>query len=202
MKEAVDLNGIRIIAVSGKIGAGSTTLARHLAKQLCWKHIEGGEIFWEAVRKKMDLDPKETNLRPDEEDELFDKQLKNILHHDQHIVLETKLAGFNAQTIEGVFKILVICEDKEGVDQVGIRIDRLVNREKIPVEDAKEEVVEREKNDIEKWRKLYVNGDPNWVYWNKGYYDLVINTYNHNQDEAFELSLKALGYKNPVIISE
>lgn len=195
MKEPVQLPNTRIIAVSGKIGAGSTTLARHIAKTLSWKHIEGGEIFWEAVRKRMDLDPKETNLRPDEEDELFDKQLKNILRHDQHIVLETKLAGFNAYGIDGVFKILVICEDKEGVDQMGIRIDRLVNREKIPVEEAKEEVVEREKNDIEKWRKLYANGDPNWVYWNKEYYDLVINTYNLNQDEAFEKALNAIGYK-------
>lgn len=202
MKEPVNLDGIRIIAVSGKIGAGSTTLARHLAKLLSWKHIEGGEIFWEAVRKKMDLDPKDTNLRPDVEDELFDKQLKNILHHDRHIVLETKLAGFNAQGIDGVFKILVICEDKEGVDQVGIRIDRLVNREKIPVEDAKEEVVERERNDIAKWRKLYANADPNWAYWDKSYYDLVVNTYNHNQDEAFELVLDAIGYPDRAKRSE
>lgn len=202
MKEPVQLDNTRIIAVSGKIGAGSTTLAKHLAKALSWKHIEGGEIFWEAVRKKMDLDPKDTNLRPDEEDELFDKQLKNILHHDRHIVLETKLAGFNAQGIDGIFKILVICEDKEGNDQPGIRIDRLVNREKIPVEEAKEEVVERERNDIAKWRKLYANDDASWVYWDKDYYDLVINTYNHNQDEAFEIALSAIGYKGTPSISE
>lgn len=202
MKEPVQLPNTRIIAVSGKIGAGSTTLARHLAKALSWKHIEGGEIFWEAVRKRMDLLPKDTNLRPDEEDELFDKQLKNILHHDRHIVLETKLAGFNAQGIDGIFKILVICEDKNGDDQPGIRIDRLVNREKIPVDEAKEEVVEREKNDIAKWQKLYANGDPNWAYWNKSYYDLVINTYNHNQEEAFQMALNAIGYDTASKMSE
>lgn len=195
MKEPQDLQNIRIIAVSGKIGAGSTTLAKSLAKHFGWKHLEGGEIFWEAVRKKMDLLPKDTNLRPDEEDELFDQQLKKILAHDKHIVLETKLAGFNAQGIEGIFKILILCEDRDGVDQVNVRIDRLVNREGIAVSDAKEEVLEREKNDLAKWRKLYANNDEDWVYWKNEYYDLVINTFSHNQDDTFQIALDAIAKK-------
>src|SRR5438067_1120956 len=103
MKDPVNLPNTRIITVSGRIGAGSTTLAKSLARTLNWKHIEGGEIFWEAVRKKMGLEPKDTNLRPDEEDMLFDEQLKKILNEDQHIVLETKLAGFNGQGITSIF---------------------------------------------------------------------------------------------------
>lgn len=192
MKEPQDIPGIRIIAVSGKIGAGSTTLAKHLAKHFGWKHLEGGEIFWEAVRKRLDLLPKDTNLRPDEEDELFDKQLKEILAHDKHIILETKLAGFNAQGIDGIFKILIVCEDRDGVDQMNVRIDRLVNREGIPVQEAKEEVLEREKNDLEKWRKLYADNDQDWVYWKKEYYDLVINTFSHNPDETFHTAREAI----------
>lgn len=192
MKEPQDISGIRIIAVSGKIGAGSTTLAKGIAKHFGWKHLEGGEIFWEAVRKRMDLSPKDTNLRPDEEDRLFDEQLKKILTHDKHIVLETKLAGFNAQGIDGIFKVLVLCEDREGKDQMNVRIDRLVNRERIPVQEAKEEVLEREKNDIAKWRKLYASDEDDWVYWKKEYYDLVINTYMNNQDETLRMALEAI----------
>jgi len=192
MREPTEIPDIRVIAVSGKIGAGSTTLAKGIAKHFGWKHLEGGEIFWEAVRKRMDLSPKDTNLRPDEEDRLFDEQLKNILTNDKHIVLETKLAGFNAQGIEGVFKILILCEDKDGNDQMNVRIDRLVNRERIPVQEAKEEVLEREKNDISKWRKLYAGEDNDWVYWKKEYYDLVINTYMNNQDETLRVALDAL----------
>jgi CMP/dCMP kinase len=189
-----ELPGVRIITVSGRIGAGSTSLAKTLAKLFGWKHLEGGEIFWEAVRKRMGLDPKDTNLRPDDEDKLFDEQLKKILREDKHIVLETKLAGFNAQGIDGIFKILVICEDHQGSDQTAIRIDRLVNRERIPVDDAKSEVMEREHNDIEKWRKLYANGDPNWQYFDRKYYDLVINTYDHNAEESVRLALEALHF--------
>lgn len=198
MREPQDIKDIRVIAVSGKIGAGSTTLAKGIAKHFSWKHLEGGEIFWEAVRKRMDLSPKDTNLRPDEEDKLFDEQLKKILTHDKHIVLETKLAGFNAQDIDGIFKILVLCEDREGNDQMNVRIDRLVNRERIPVQEAKEEVLEREKNDIAKWRKLYAEGDNDWVYWKPEYYDLVINTYTNNQDETLEMALDAIEKRSRV----
>ncbi len=180
------MSKIRIITISGRIGAGSTTLARNLAKHLNWKHIEGGEIFWEAVRKKMGLAPEETHLRPDEEDVLFDQQLKKILAEDEKIVLETKLAGYNSQGLDDVFRILVVCNDKNETDQTQIRIDRLVNREGISVDEAKNEVNEREKNDLEKWRKLYANGDSNWVYFDEKYYDLVINTFASNSDQALK----------------
>jgi cytidylate kinase len=103
-----------------------------------------------------------------------------------------KLAGFNAQGIPGVFKILVVCTDQQGNDQTAIRIDRIVNREGISVEEAKVEVSKREENDLAKWRKLYAKNDPNWVYFNTSYYDLVINTYDHNQQESLRLALSAL----------
>lgn len=191
MNKPIDLPGIRIITISGRIGAGSTSLAKHLAETFSWKRIEGGDIFWEAVRKKMNLAPKDTKLRPDEEDLLFEEKQKHILQNDSHVVLESKLAGFCAQGIENVFKIAVICEDEQG-DKTDIRIDRLVNREGISVDDAKAEVLEREKNDLTKWRKLYANGDESWFYWDNKYYDLVVNTYSHNKEESLQLVLEAL----------
>src|SRR5579885_729813 len=139
MNTPIILPHIRIITVSGRIASGSTTLAKKLAHHLSWKHIEGGEIFWEAVRNKLGLAEKDTNLRPDSEDELFDAQLKKILKEDKNIVLETKLAGFNAQGVNDIFKILVLCTDAAGNDQTQIRIDRLVNREHISIQEAKKE---------------------------------------------------------------
>ena len=195
MAPPIEIPNIRIITVSGRIASGSTTLAKHLAEKLNWRLLEGGEIFWEAVRKKMGLAEKDTNLRPDQEDELFDAKLKQILNEEDHIVLETKLAAFNAQGIERIFKILVLCE-REGEDQPRIRIDRLINREAISVEEAKEEVLHREQSDLEKWRKLYANFDPNWFYWDKKYYDLVINTYDKNANETFQTALNALGLES------
>ena len=189
----IDLPNIRIITVSGRIASGSTTLAKKLASVLNWRHVEGGEVFWEAVRQRMGLDPKDTALRPDDEDKAFEDYQKKLLAQDQHIVLETKLAGFNAQQISGVFKILVVCTDFAGHDQTNIRIDRLVNREGMSIDKAKEEVLVREKNDIEKWQRLYANNNHTWVYWDDRYYDLVINTYSHDQQKTLDIALEAIG---------
>ena len=188
-----DLNDIRNITVSGRIASGSTTLAKNLADTLGWRHVEGGDIFWERVRSRLGLDPKDTDKRPDDEDKVFDEELKKMLTDEKNLILETKLAGFNAQNIPGVFKILVVCEDSAGEDHMDIRIDRLINREQQSLDSAKQEVIEREKNDIDKWRRIYANGDENWIYWDRKYYDFVVNTYSHNADESLSLVLEQLG---------
>lgn len=191
-KEPIHLQNVRIITISGRIASGSTTLGHKLAAILGWRHVEGGEVFWETLRSKMGVSDKDTHLRIDKEDEDFDASLKKILKEGKDLILETKLAGFNAQGIPGVFKIAVICEDEDGNDKADIRIDRLINREKISIEQAKEEVLEREINDLGKWRRLYANGDQSWNYWDKKYYDLVINTYSHNQDETLKITLEKI----------
>lgn len=182
----------RLISISGRIASGSTTLAKKIAHALRWKRMEGGEIFWEAVRSKLGLDEKDTGLRPDEEDKVFDASLKDILQHKDHMVVETKLAGFIAKNMQDVFRILVICVDSDGVDQTNIRIDRLVNREQMTIAEAKEEVLVREHSDVEKWRRLYANNDKHWTYWDKKYYNLVINTYSHDPDEALAYVLETI----------
>lgn len=184
----------RLITVSGRIASGSTTLAKKLAHALRWKRIEGGDIFWEAVRTKLGLDAKDTGLRPDEEDLAFEAMQKEILETRDHMVVESKLAGFVARDLKDVFRVLVICVDPQGVDQTNIRIDRLVNREQMTIADAKEEVLVREKSDVEKWRRLYAHDDKDWTFWDKKYYNLVVNTYEHDPDEAVALVLEAVGY--------
>ncbi len=198
--EPVELPNLRVVTISGRIAAGSTSLARHLSRALNWRHVEGGEVFWEAVRRRLSLESKDTKFRPDEEDEAFDNSLKKILREEKHIVLETKLAGFNAKGIDGVFKILVICENEEGEDQTQIRIDRLVNREERSMADAKEEVLVREKSDLEKWRRLYAGNDKNWYYWDSKYYDLVINTYFSDQEKSLKLALGAIGFTGQIVV--
>lgn len=193
MKNPIDIPSTRLITVSGRIASGSTTLAKRISQELGWRHIEGGEVFWEAVRARLQLNPKDTALRPDEEDEAFDASLKELIQTQQHIVLETKLAGFLAEGVPNVFKVLVVCENAEGVDQAQIRIDRLVNREHMGIEEAKEEVLVREKSDLEKWQRLYAKGNPEWVYWDNKYYDLIINTYAHDQEQALALVLEKIG---------
>lgn len=191
----VDLPNIKNITISGRIGSGATTLAIKLSKVLGWEMLEGGQIM-RRINDKVGANIIETNKRPDHFDLEYEEMVKKILREEKNRIIQSHLAGFDAQEIEGVYKILVVCEDEEENDKKDIRIDRLVNRDKISVEEAKNEVIEREKRNLEKWRRLYADNDETWVYWNKKYYDLIINTYSHNKEETLNIALNALGVKN------
>lgn len=195
MGKMVDMTNIKNITVSGRIGSGTTTLAVGLSKTLGWELLEGGALF-EKIHQELKLNNElEVNARPDKFDLEYEERIKKMLKEEQHKIIQSHLAGFDAQGIERVFKILIVCEDEKGEDKPEVRIDRLVNRKGISVEEAKKEVIVREARNLEKWRRLYAGGDQNWVYWDKKYYDLVVNTYSHNQEETLKLALEGMGYK-------
>lgn len=188
MNTPIDLPTIRNITISGRIGSGATTLAHRLSEKLQWEMMDGGKLF-----RAFTKDHGFAKDRSDDFDLEYEEKLKTMLKEHSHQVIQSHLAGFDAQGIDGVFKILLICEDTEGNDKTDIRIDRLVNRDNMSVEDAKQEAKERDRQNLEKWRRLYANNDPEWVYWDKKYYDLVINTYSHNQDQTLQLVLEKIG---------
>lgn len=185
--DPVNLGEIRNITVSGRIGSGATTLAKHIAQRLNWDVMDGGKIF-----RQITNDHGFAQERDDKFDLEYEEKIKNILKNESHHIIQSHLAGFDAQEIEGVFKIFVVCEDETGEDKASVRIDRLVNRDGISVEQAKHEIKERDSQNLEKWRRLYAENDQNWVYWDKKYYDLIVNTYQVNQTEALDRVLKAL----------
>lgn len=191
MSEAIDIPNIQNITISGRIGSGATTLAKSLSQKLGWDLLEGGELF-EKIHKELDLDQSKVTGRPDHFDLEYEERIKKMLRDSKHHIIQSHLAGYDAQGIDGVFKILVVCENHDGEDKREVRIDRLVNRDGKTVEAAKREVLEREKEHLEKFRRLYANNDPEWVYWNPKYYDLVINTYDHNKESAFSAAFNAL----------
>ena len=195
MNKPIDLPGIRNITISGRIASGASTLATHLAHILGWEFLNGGEIFRQFTAEK-GLNIIHSNTRPDQFDLEYEEKIKKLLKEKSHQVVQSHLAGFDAQGIEGTFKILVVCEDALGEDKIEIRIDRLVNRDAKKVEDAKLEIVERERQNLEKWRRLYAENDAKWVYWDKKYYDLIVNTYSLNAQESTQTVLDAIGYKS------
>jgi CMP/dCMP kinase len=188
MDKPVKLSGIRNITISGRIASGATTLAQHLSQRLGWELLDGGKLF-----RAFTNDHGYASERSDQFDLDYEEKIKKILRDEEHHIIQSHLAGFDAQDITGVFKILVICEDETGEDKADIRIDRLANRDAFPVEQAKQEVFEREEQNLKKWRRLYAKDDPQWVYWDEKYYDLVVNTFTHNQEESLKLVMKKMG---------
>ncbi len=195
MKTPISLPGIRNITISGRIGTGKTTLANHLAEALGWDELDGGKITRQFTKEK-GFHIKDTEKRPDEFDLALEERIKKILREEKNHVIQSHLAGFDAQGIEGVYKVLVICRNKEGKDKTSVRIDRLMNRDNLGMAEAKEEVIERERQNLEKFRRLYAKNDNNWFYWDDKYYDLVVNTFSLNQKEALDFVLKNIGFKN------
>lgn len=193
MSEVIDLLNIRNITVSGRIGAGATTLALRLSEVLGWEMLDGGKLF-RKINQELGISISDLKNRPDHFDLEYEEKIKRILREKSHQIIQSHLAGYDAQEIEGVFKILIVCEDEKGNDMKDIRIDRLVNRDGVSVEEAKYEINEREKQHLEKWRRLYASNDQNWVYWDKKYYDLVINTYAHSSEETLKIALEGMGY--------
>lgn len=186
-----DLGTIRNITISGRIGSGATTLATNLALTLNWEFLDGGKIM-RKVQEDIGASVEETAKRPDHFDLEYEEQIKKTLNAEKHHIIQSHLAGFDAQGIEGIFKIFVVCESKDGEDKADIRIDRLVNRDGISVDEAKYELKERDRQNLEKWRRLYADNDSGWVYWDPKYYDLVINTFELNKEDALDTVLQAL----------
>lgn len=185
-----DLGTIRNITISGRIGSGATTLAAHLSQTLQWEMLDGGKLFREFTK-----DNGFAKDRSDQFDLDYEEMVKNKLRNESHNIIQSHLAGFDAQGIDGIFKIFVVVEE-DGIDKTDVRIDRLVNRDGMHVEDAKNEVKERDIQNLDKWRRLYANSDPNWFYWDKKYYDIIINTFELNQSDALAAVLKAIGYSS------
>src|SRR5882757_3519925 len=150
MDKPVEISGIRNITISGRIASGATTLAHHLSNHLRWEILDGGKLF-----RAFTQDHGYADERSDQFDLDYEEKIKKLLRTEDHQIIQSHLAGFDAQDIAGIFKILVVCEDEKGEDKADIRIDRLANRDLSPVEQAKQEVFKREEQNLKKWRRLY-----------------------------------------------
>lgn len=173
----------RNITVSGRAANGATTLSRKLAEVLGWKVINPGEMYREYSRKN-GIPLEQTGLSEDKYHLDLDSFIKEKLNSENSLIIESWLSGFDAQGIPGVFKIFVTCSDDS------VRVDRLVNRDKMTIDEAKEHLRTRQEENLVKWEKLYHTRD----FWNPRLYDLIIDTYKNGPTETLEIALKAIGY--------
>lgn len=171
----------RNITISGLVCTGTTTLSKFLAEKLGWQRVSSGEIFREYCRKH-NLPIEQASLRPDSITLEIDGMVKDKLKKEKNLIFEAWLSGFLARDIPEVFKILLVCNE-------ALRIDRLVNRDNMAVEEAKKHIEIREKENFKKWQRIYKVSD----FWDPKHYDLVIDTYANSKEETLNKTLQALG---------
>ena len=195
----------RNVTISGLPGSGSSTLARSLAEKINFEYFGGGEFMRAyAIEKGLFNRGAKTHhlatVYGDEFDRKVDFEMRDWLKEKEGKVIDSWLSGFVAQGIEGNLKILMSCSRDE------LRIDRLVNRDGISVEEAKKHIFEREEKNLEKWTRLYEKEWQLWVpkkaqgfrrgkyldFYHPSLYDLVIDTYSMDRDSCLKLALEAL----------
>lgn len=180
------------IAISGRPGAGRSTLLKNLRpifEPMGWEMFSGGE--WArrfAIEAGTHAEADKTHHKAtdysDEVDLQIDVSLRKKLEDPtKHIVVESWIAGWNMRGLPHVLKVLLLCDD-------ALRIDRVVNRDNLSVEDAKQHLREREEANVGKWKRMYGVED----FWDPKYYDLILNTYSNGPKETLDLVLQAMGY--------
>jgi len=180
------------IAISGRPGAGRSTLLKNLksiVEALGWETFSGGDwarkyAIENGSHNSSDLKHHKATDYGEEIDHQIDFAMREKLSNpNTHVAVESWIAGWNMRELSHVLKVLLMCEDS-------LRIDRVVNRDNLSVEEAKVHLRQREDANIGKWKRMYGVTD----FWDPKYYDLVINTYSHGPKETLNLVLQALGY--------
>jgi cytidylate kinase len=171
------------ITISGGVAVGKNTLKDNLQKHLQpygWKFTSGGQLLRDFTKEyKQPL----ASLADDDFHRRLDQRTLDLLTKEKNYVIEAWLAGFVARELDNTLRVLLLCKDN------ALRIDRVANRDKVSVEDAKKYIREREEVNFTEWKRIY--GEYN--FWDPKYYHLIIDTYEYGQMETAQKVLDAIG---------
>jgi cytidylate kinase len=123
-----------------------------------------------------------TDYNDDIDHQIDAEMRKKLSDPGAHYAVESWIAGWNMRGLPHVLKVLLTCDDS-------LRIDRLVNRDNLSVDQAKDHIHARQEANFTKWKRMYGVTD----FWDPKYYDMVIDTYSNGPKETLDMVLAALG---------
>ena len=174
------------ITISGSVGVGTTTLMDNLRPYLTdlgWDFQSMGQF----IRKQMkeNVMPVAT-LVSDDFDRDIEHKVYEALRDEKSHVIEAWLAGFVARDLPKTLRIMLVCSE------MSIRVDRVMNRDNINVDTAKQFIIEREQENIKKWKRVYGDHD----FFHPDHYHIVVDTYASGPMSTVGIVLDKLGYEN------
>ena len=136
------------IAISGRIAAGSSSLARALSEKLGWKLRDGGQIFRDiSAQRGFDLE-KNPQQYGDEIDRQVDQETHRLLEKHSSVVVTSKLAGFLSRDLKTTLRVLLACP-------LEVRVKRYAMHRGYRQDEARQLIALRESEDQEKFSRLY-----------------------------------------------
>lgn len=157
------------IAISGKSGCGNTSVSGEVAKRL---NIPLINFTFRNLAKEKNMefwDLCELAGKTDDVDKELDAKQVNMAMNEESCVLGSRLAIWMLK--EADVKVYLLASSET-------RIKRIFSREGGSIEDKKKETNTRDKNDTERYKRIY-NIDNN----DTSIADLVIDTDDKNIDE-------------------
>jgi len=169
------------VTVSGPPGSGKSTTASALAEHFGLEHTSGGDIF-RGLAEEKGISLAELNTRAETDpaiDRDLDRRLNEIATDAEDLVLESRLAGWLAGE-HADFRIWLDAP-------VDVRARRIAEREDKAVDVAREETVEREASEAQRYREYYDIdvGD-------LSIYDLTVNTARWSEADVPALLASAI----------
>ncbi|TFH04601.1 MAG: cytidylate kinase [Methanosarcina sp.] len=166
------------ITVSGLPGSGTTTLSRLLSEYYELELISSGEIFRKmAKERRMSLSDFGALAEKDPSIDLdIDKNQKSIIHTQDNLILESRLAGHMAEGVPNVLKIWIKAP-------LLTRVKRIQRREKsISFDEELGKTVEREKSEAIRYKNYYGIDITDL-----SIYDIVIDSGKWNQYQTLDI---------------
>ena len=176
-----------IIAISGSVGCGKTTIGKRLAKNLGYKYHYTGGIFKEMAQKAgktINEFYEEMTTNPALEKEI-DAQQEKLMTENDNLVVEGRMAPFLSC---GPHKIKINIKITASLSELANRLAKRPENKSRNINIIKKEASQRMETEKERYRKLYGIED----YLADKHFDIVINTTNLNANKAFKETLERI----------
>jgi predicted cytidylate kinase len=174
-----------IISISGKPGAGKTTVAKMLAKKLGFKFYSIGDLRGEiAMKLGITIDElNEIGTKQEWTDKNVDEYQKELGEKEDNFVIDSWL-GFHF--IPKSKKIFLDVDPKEAAKRI-FKDQRKDEPKMRNVEEVEKMLEKRVKNSLERYKKYY-----NINCFDKKNYDLVIDTTHMKPEDVVKRIMKFL----------
>ena len=171
------------VTVSGLPGSGTTTISRLLAEYYELELISSGEVFRKIAKEKgMSLTEFGAMAEKDPSIDLaIDKNQRAVIHSQENLILESRLAGHMAKDVPTVLKIWIKAP-------LPVRVKRILRREKsVSFDEELEKTVQRENSEALRYMSYY-----NIDIGDLSIYDIVIDSEKWNQYQILDILRTAI----------